>query len=202
MKYCSHCGAEVSHRIPPGDNRERFVCDRCDTIFYQNPNLVAGTLAVYQQQILLCRRAIEPRLGYWTLPAGFMENGESTSAAACRETREEANAEVTVQQLLSLISVPHIDQVHLFYLARLEQPQFSSGEESLEVALFSEADIPWQEIAFPTVSRTLKHYFRHQHTTPQLPCLTDTIELTDSLKRLEQQENIKQHQKSASRQTS
>ena len=159
MKYCSHCASELTFIIPDGDNRPRFVCPACQTIFYQNPRIVAGTLPVHNGQILLCRRAIEPRRGFWTLPAGFMENGESTEQAALRETWEEAQAVVQLQSLFSMITVPHIDQVHIFFLAVLEKAEFAAGDESLEVALFNEEDIPWNELAFPTVSQTLKRYF-------------------------------------------
>ncbi|WP_179404230.1 NUDIX hydrolase [Burkholderia guangdongensis] len=159
MKFCSVCGHEVVARIPPGDNRERFVCDQCGTIHYQNPRNVVGTVPVWGNQVLLCRRAIEPRYGYWTLPAGFMEMGETTAEAAARETLEEAGARVEVQSLFTLLNVPHVHQVHLFYLARLNDADFAAGEESLEVRLFDEADIPWDEIAFPTVSQTLRFFF-------------------------------------------
>ncbi|MBR8357042.1 NUDIX hydrolase [Burkholderia vietnamiensis] len=159
MKFCSVCGHEVIARIPQGDNRERFVCDHCGTIHYQNPRNVVGTVPVWGDQVLLCRRAIEPRYGFWTLPAGFMEMGETTAEAAARETLEEAGARVEIQNLFTLLNVPHVHQVHLFYLARLVDPDYEAGEESLEVKLFDEADIPWDEIAFPTVSQTLRFFF-------------------------------------------
>lgn len=158
MKYCSLCSASVEWRIPDGDNRHRFVCSECHTIHYENPKIVAGTIPIYKNQILLCRRAIEPRRGYWTLPAGFMENGESTEQGALRETWEEAHAEVDIISLFSMVTVPHIDQVHIFFLARLNQPEFSEGPESLEVKLFSVDEIPWDELAFPTVYESLKRY--------------------------------------------
>lgn len=164
MKFCSVCGHEVIARIPPGDNRERFVCDQCGTIHYQNPRNVVGTVPVWGEQVLLCRRAIEPRYGYWTLPAGFMEMGETTAEAAARETLEEAGARVEVQTLFTLLNVPQVHQVHLFYLARLVDPGFEAGDESLEVRLFDEADIPWDEIAFPTVSQTLRFFFADRAT--------------------------------------
>lgn len=159
MKYCSDCGAGVTLRIPPGDTLPRHVCVNCGTIHYQNPKIVVGAIPEWGERILLCRRAIEPRHGYWTLPAGFMENAESTSEAAARETLEEACARIEVGDLFTLISVPHINQVHIVYRARLLDPQFGPGEESLEVALFEEKDIPWDEIAFRTISLTLRHYF-------------------------------------------
>lgn len=159
MKFCSVCGHAVSVRVPAGDNRERFVCSNCGTVHYQNPRNVVGTIPVWGEQVLLCRRAIEPRYGYWTLPAGFMELDETTSEAAARETLEEAGARVEIQSLFSLLNVPHVHQVHLFYLARLLDIEILAGEESLEVKLFEEQDIPWQEIAFPTVGQTLRFFF-------------------------------------------
>jgi ADP-ribose pyrophosphatase YjhB (NUDIX family) len=159
MKFCSVCGHAVSVSIPPGDNRERFVCANCGTVHYQNPRNVVGTVPVWDDKVLLCRRAIEPRYGYWTLPAGFMEMGETTSEAAARETLEEAGARVEVQNLFSLLNVPHVHQVHLFYLARLLDLDIAAGEESLEVQLFEERDIPWNDIAFPTVGQTLRFFF-------------------------------------------
>ena len=165
MKYCSHCATELEFRIPDGDNRARHICPACNRIFYLNPRIVAGTIPVLDGKILLCRRAIEPRKGYWTLPAGFMENGESTEQAAVRETLEEAQASVSLRSLFSMITVPHIDQVHIFFLADMLSAEYGAGEESLEVALFSEADIPWRELAFPTVSQTLKRYFSNPATT-------------------------------------
>lgn len=159
MKFCSSCGARVAIRIPAGDSLPRHVCDACGTIHYHNPKLVVGALAEWEGRILLCRRAIEPRRGYWTLPAGFMENGESTAQAAARETLEEACAHIEVDAMYTLIDVPHISQVHIIYRARLLDPAFRAGEESLDVALFDEADIPWDEIAFRTIALTLRHYF-------------------------------------------
>jgi ADP-ribose pyrophosphatase YjhB (NUDIX family) len=159
MNFCSQCGEQVIQRIPEGDSRLRYVCEHCHTIHYQNPNIVAGSLPVWEGKVLLCRRAIEPRLGYWTLPAGFMENGESVEQAARRETVEEACATLHNLQLYTLIDVPHISQVHVFYRADLLRPDFAAGVESLEVQLFDEADIPWDELAFHTVRRTLECFF-------------------------------------------
>ena len=127
MKFCSNCGEQVIQRIPEGDSRPRYVCEHCDTIHYQNPNIVAGVVPVWGEKVLLCRRAIEPRLGYWTLPAGFMENGESVEQAARRETLEEACAQVEDLQLYSMIDVPHINQVHIFYRANLVRPGVRRG---------------------------------------------------------------------------
>jgi ADP-ribose pyrophosphatase YjhB (NUDIX family) len=164
MKYCSHCGAPVSHRIPSGDNRHRYVCDHCGSIHYQNPRMVVGCLPEWQDRVLLCRRAIEPRYGLWTLPAGFMENGETTAEGAVRETLEEAGARVEIIDLYTLINVPDIDQVYLLFRARLLDTDFAAGEESLEVALFDEAGIPWDQLAFRTVHTTLRHYFEDRRS--------------------------------------
>jgi ADP-ribose pyrophosphatase YjhB (NUDIX family) len=159
MKFCPNCGAQPARRVPPGDNLPRWVCDQCGEIHYQNPKLVVGALPEYQGKLLLCRRAIEPRYGSWTLPAGFMENDETAGQAALRETLEEAGARIELIEPFSLISVPYVNQVHLFYRARLLDLQFNPGEESLEVALYDEARIPWKEIAFRTVAATLRHWF-------------------------------------------
>jgi len=159
INYCCTCAAPISLRIPAGDSLPRHVCDACGAIHYRNPRMVVGTLPVWEDKVLLCRRAIEPRHGCWTLPAGFMENQESVDAAALRETREEACARVEIDALYTLISVPHINQVHMIYRARLLDLDFAPGEESLEVALFDEASIPWPEIAFRTVAMTLQHFF-------------------------------------------
>ena len=164
MKFCSTCGQAVSLRVPPGDNRERFVCAHCGAVHYQNPRNVVGTIPVWEDKILLCRRAIEPRYGFWTLPAGFMEMGETTAEAAARETLEEAGARVEVQNLFALLNVPRVDQVHLFYLARLLDTDIFAGEESLEVRLFDERDIPWDDIAFPTVGQTLRFFFADRNS--------------------------------------
>ena len=159
MKYCSSCGAAVAFRIPPGDTLPRHVCERCGTIHYQNPKVVVGALAVWEDKVLLCRRAIEPRHGMWTLPAGFMENEETTAQAAARETLEEACARIEVGELYTLIDVPHISQVHIIYRARLLDLDFRAGEESLDVALFTEDQIPWEQIAFRSIAISLRHFF-------------------------------------------
>lgn len=159
MNFCSHCGATVKLLIPEGDNLPRHVCQDCGTIHYVNPKLVVGCIAEWQGQILLCRRSIAPRYGLWTLPAGFMENGESTAAAAARETLEEACARVQIEQLFSLVNVPHISQVHLFYRARLRDSGFAAGQETLETKLFPEDAVPWNDLAFQTVNFTLRAYF-------------------------------------------
>ena len=159
MKFCSNCAAPVAKRVPPGDSLPRWVCDQCGEIHYQNPKLVVGTIAEQDGRILLCRRAIEPRYGYWTLPAGYMENDESTGQAAERETREEAGAKIELGEPFSMISIPYVNQVHLFYRARLLELDFRPGDETLEVAMVEEAQVPWKELAFRTVSMTLKLWF-------------------------------------------
>jgi ADP-ribose pyrophosphatase YjhB (NUDIX family) len=146
-------------RVPPGDSLQRWVCDQCGEIHYQNPKLVVGSIPEFEGRLLLCRRAIEPRYGYWTLPAGFMENDETAAQAAARETLEEAGARIELGPPFSLISVPHVNQVHLFYRARLADLEFRPGEETLEVALYEEAALPWQDVAFRTVVLTLRHWF-------------------------------------------
>ncbi len=162
MKFCSECAQPVTLQIPPDDNRPRYVCASCGTIHYQNPKMVVGSIPVWEQEgelrVLLCKRAIEPRYGYWTLPAGFMENNETTTDAAQRETLEEAGARIELHELFSLLNVPHVHQVHMFYRARLLDLDYQAGTESLEVKLFAEAEIPWDEIAFPTVAHTLKYF--------------------------------------------
>lgn len=159
MNFCSQCGAPVQLLVPAGDNRPRHVCPSCGAIHYQNPKMVVGCVPEWEGKLLLCKRAIEPRYGFWTLPAGFMENGETTAEGAARETLEEAGARVEVLDLFTLINVPDINQVYLMYRARLRDLDFDPGEESLAVALYDEAVIPWEEIAFRTVKETLRHWF-------------------------------------------
>jgi ADP-ribose pyrophosphatase YjhB (NUDIX family) len=159
LNFCSNCGAKVVLRVPPDDSLPRHVCDSCGTIHYRNPLVVVGTIPVWDDRILLCKRAIEPRYGLWTLPAGFMELGETTAQGALRETMEEAEARVELGEVFSLLSVPHVNQVHLFYRARLLDRNFAAGAETLEVELFSESEIPWEAIAFRTIATTLQHFF-------------------------------------------
>ena len=163
MKFCSECAHTVELTIPAGDNRPRYVCTHCGTIHYQNPKMVLGTIPIWEEdgelQVLLCKRAIEPRLGFWTLPAGFMENNETTADAALRETVEEAGANVEMGNLFSLINVAPVHQVHLFYLARLRNLDFAPGIESLDVKMYTEAQIPWDDLAFPTIRTTLELFF-------------------------------------------
>ena len=159
MKFCSHCGERVRTLVPEDDTRPRHVCPSCRTIHYQNPKIVTGIIPEWEDRILLCRRAIEPRYGLWTLPAGFMERGETIQQGAARETLEEAHARVEVRALYSLFNLPHIDQVYMLFRGRLLDLDFGPGSESLEVMLFEEQDIPWDEIAFPVVKETLALYF-------------------------------------------
>src|SRR5579859_383996 len=158
IKFCNSCGAEVTHRIPEGDSLVRAVCDACGTIHYQNPKLVVGCLPAYGERILICKRAIEPRYGLWTLPAGFMENGETAAEGAMREALEEARARIEIEDLYTVFSVPHIDQVHMMFRARLLDGDFGVGPESLEVKLVTAEEIPWDELAFTVVRRTLQHF--------------------------------------------
>lgn len=158
-RFCSTCGQPITQRVPDGDTRERDCCDSCGTIHYVNPRPVVGTVPAWKDQVLLCKRAIEPRLGYWTLPAGFMEIGETSGQGAVRETIEEAGARIALGPLYTMIDVPHAEQVHIFYRAQLLDLNFSAGVESLEVRLFTEAQIPWQDLAFRTVATTLQLYF-------------------------------------------
>jgi len=163
MKFCSECAHPVALSIPAGDNRPRHVCAQCGAIHYQNPKMVLGSIPVWERdgqlQILLCKRAIEPRYGYWTLPAGFMENNETTAEAALRETVEEAGANIELGPLFSLLNVARVHQVHMFYLATLRNLDFAPGEESLDVRMFTEQEIPWDDLAFPTIRTTLELFF-------------------------------------------
>lgn len=159
MNFCSHCGARIAVRVPDGDTLPRHMCDACGTIHYRNPLMVVGSIPEWEGRLLLCKRAIEPRLGMWTLPAGFMELGESVAQGAIRETLEEANARVELGEAFTLLSVPHVNQVHIFYRARLLDLDFGPGTESLEVALFREEEIPWKDLAFRTISTTLRFFY-------------------------------------------
>ena len=159
MKFCSNCGSPVTLRVPPADTLPRHVCDACHTIHYQNPRMVVGCIVEHEDRVLLCRRGIEPRHGYWTVPAGYMENGETTFQGALRETLEEANARVAIDSLYALYNIPHINQVYLLFRARLLDPKVSAGAETLEVALFPESEIPWDRIAFASVRNALVHYY-------------------------------------------
>ena len=160
IQHCKACGAKVAYRRPDdGDTKPRAVCTACSTVHYENPLNVVGTVPHWGEQVLLCKRNIEPRLGKWTLPAGFMELDETTAEGAARETDEEAGAQFEMQGLFTLVNVARVGQVHLFYRARLLSDQFNPGTETMEARLFTETEIPWDEIAFRTVKETLEHYF-------------------------------------------
>ena len=174
MKFCSQCAAPVESRVPDGDNRPRFVCSACGSIHYQNPRMVVGCVPEYEGSILLCKRSIDPRYGYWTVPAGFMELGETVAAAALRETWEEALARVELGPLFALIDVVHAGQVHAFFSARLPAPEYGAGAETLETRLFAPPEIPWEELAFPSVRIALERYFDNRRRG------TDTLHLLDA----------------------
>ncbi|HQW08012.1 MAG TPA: NUDIX hydrolase [Steroidobacteraceae bacterium] len=159
MNFCSHCGSPVIRKVPEGDHLPRHVCDHCGTIHYQNPKLVVGCVPEDGGRILLCKRAIEPRRGYWTVPAGFMENGETLQQAAERESHEEALARVEIGSLLAIVHVLSAHQVHVFFRARLAEPEFGVGPESLESKMVTEAEVPWEDLAFPSITFTLRRFF-------------------------------------------
>ena len=174
MNFCSNCGAATLElRIPDGDTLRRRVCATCGTIHYENPKIVTGCLPVWDERVLLCKRAIEPRYGLWTLPAGFMENDESASEGAAREALEEANARVEIEDLYTVYSIPHISQVYMMFRARLLDENVSPGIESLEVKLVTAGEIPWNELAFTMVRRTLEHYIEDRKTGVFVPRFGD-----------------------------
>lgn len=160
MKFCSTCGATVQLTIPEGDNRERFTCISCQEIHYQNPKIVTGCIPEWEDKILICKRAIEPRKGKWTLPAGFMENGETNKEGAARESQEEANMTVENMRLFCVYSIPHISQVYTFYRGTVKDGIASPGDESLETKFVTQDEIPWDQLAFPVVIETLKLYYK------------------------------------------
>ncbi len=177
MKFCSNCAHAVSLRIPDGDNRQRFVCERCGSIHYENPRIVVGTLPVQSGRVLLCKRAIEPRAGYWTLPAGFLECGESVAQGAARETEEEAGIDITLGLLFSMVDVPFVNQVHIFYLAEMNGPRVEPGPETLEARLFDLDALPWDSLAFRTVEMTLRWYLDDlRHARPFVGPHTSVVE--------------------------
>ena len=159
IRYCKTCAGSVGYEVPAADNRERAVCSLCKAIHYENPINVVGTVPVWEDKVLLCRRNIEPRFGFWTLPAGFLELGESTAQGAIRETIEEAGARIELQGLFTVLNVVKVGQVHLYYRARLLDAEFAPGPETIEARLFAENQIPWEELAFRTVRETLRRYF-------------------------------------------
>ncbi len=157
--FCAKCGSRLVHALPPGETRTRAVCPKCGYIHYVNPLPVSGTLPVWKEKILLCRRAIEPRKGFWTLPGGYVESGEATSEGALRETWEEAGFRPELRKLYAVMDVPFGDQMHFFYLADMRSEHSVPGPESAECRLFAEDEIPWNSLAFPTVTYLLKQYF-------------------------------------------
>lgn len=160
MNFCSNCGSDrLQFKVPIGDNRPRWICQHCGTIHYSNPNIVAGCLPIWGDQVLLCKRSIEPRLGYWNVPGGYLENGERVEEGASREVWEEALARVVDLEIHTIYSIPHINQVYMHFLGRMEKLEFGVGEESEEVRLFREEEIPWKEIAFTSSIFTLKKYY-------------------------------------------
>lgn len=171
MKFCSECGHSVTLGIPEGDTLPRYICPNCHTIHYQNPKVIVGCIPEWKGKILLCKRAIAPHRGKWTLPAGFMENNETLKQGAARETLEEANARVDIHQLYAIYSLPHISQVYMLFQAKLLDLDFSPGIESLEVQLFEEQEIPWDNIAFRVIHDPLKRYLeerRYGHPEPHM----------------------------------
>jgi len=175
MKFCSDCGSKVEKRIPEGDNLERDCCTKCDSIHYLNPRVIVGTVPIKDNKVLLCKRAIQPRYGLWTLPAGFLENGETIEEGAFRETKEETNTEVEMGNLYAIFNIPQINQVYMLHLAEVINEDYSKTSESLEVKFFTESNIPWEELAFPFVPRTLKNYFKDSKNG-KYPLTTHIIE--------------------------
>ena len=164
IQHCRRCGAGTEYRVPADDNRERATCTACGEIHYENPLNVVGTVPWWGDQVLLCKRNIEPRFGFWTLPAGFMELGETVAEGALRETVEEAGAQVEMQALFTVLSVPRVGQVHLFYTARMLNTTLAPGPETIEARLFREDEVPWDQLAFRTVRQTLEHFFADRKT--------------------------------------
>lgn len=175
MKYCPQCAGELQHRIPEGDHLPRYVCADCSSIQYQNPRVITGCLALWQDKVLMCKRAIEPRHGYWTLPAGFLEIGETAAEGAARETMEEARARVEVGNLYSFINITYIGQIYTIYLADLLDLDFGPGPESLEVELMTEEQIPWKQLAFPTVKLALQDFFNDRRANNGFPMHTHDL---------------------------
>lgn len=174
MSFCTACGHKTIDQIPLGDHNVRQICTDCGTIHYVNPKVICGALALWQNKVLLCRRAIEPRYGLWTLPAGYMELFETMDQGAARETREEAEAEVEIEQLYCMYNIPRIGQIYVLFKTQIVAGQFGAGEETIESRLFSEDEIPWEDLAFTSVERTLRHYFADRKNN-QFPLHIETI---------------------------
>ena len=165
MNFCVICGHKTTEKIPLCDHQLRRVCTDCGNIHYINPKVICGALVLFENKVLMCRRAIEPRYGLWTLPAGYMELFETMEQGAARETREEAEAEIDIEQLYCMYNIPRIEQIYVLFKANLIDGQFGAGEETIESRLFSEDEIPWSELAFPSVEHTLRHYFADRKTS-------------------------------------
>ncbi|MDO4222741.1 MAG: NUDIX hydrolase [Acinetobacter sp.] len=178
-KFCQNCGHATEKRIPALDHAVRDVCTHCDFIHYENPKMVCGALITHQQKILLCKRAIEPSYGLWTLPAGYLEIGETMEQGAARESWEEAEAEIDIQQLYCLYNITHVGHIYVLFKAELKHGTFGNGEESLETRLFTIDEIPWQQLAFPSIARTLEHYLHDRHLA-QLPVHLESFDLATS----------------------
>lgn len=168
MSFCTACGHQTQEQIPLGDHQVRMVCTDCGNIHYVNPKVICGALVLWDNKVLLCRRAIEPRYGLWTLPAGYMELFETMEQGAARETFEEAEAEVDIEHLYCMYNIPRIGQIYVLFKANLIEGKFGAGPETIESRLFSENEIPWEQLAFPSVEQTLRHYFadRKQNNFP------------------------------------
>ncbi|MBB6520739.1 NUDIX hydrolase [Pseudoteredinibacter isoporae] len=174
MNFCSDCGHKLILAIPAGDLRERHICNQCSRIHYENPKLVVGVIAHWQDQVLLCRRGIEPQKGLWCLPAGFMENGESSDEGAMREAEEETRAQLEIESLYAVYNLPHINQTYMYYLAKLITPKVEAGLETLEAQLFKQHEIPWSQLAYPSIAAALQQFFIDQKRG-QFPLIHETI---------------------------
>ena len=184
MNFCSHCGSRLTYGTPPGDDRDRFLCAACGVVHYQNPRVVVGCIPEQGEQVLLCRRAIDPCYGKWTLPAGYLENGETVAAGAERETCEEAGARIEALVPYLMFNICHINQIYFMFRARLTGVDFQPGKESLEVGLFTEAEVPWEQIAFRVISQTLRAYFRDRSTGAFPFAVADIPPAPDQVRRM------------------
>jgi ADP-ribose pyrophosphatase YjhB (NUDIX family) len=182
MKYCTQCGSRVKQEIPHGDDRLRDICTQCGFIHYHNPKMVVGCIPVWEEKILLVKRSIEPRYGKWTLPAGYLENGESVAEGAARETREEANARVSSLKPFALFNMPQINQIYFMFLSSLENTDFGAGHESLDARLYREEEIPWEKIAFKVIKRTMELFFENRSAGGEYPFHMEDIYFDRSVK--------------------